>query len=332
MRERCFGKIFNYVILCMSLVSGKDADTNLITKLEGVLKTNMSSVAFNWTSENAVDGNVGPDPEQCLCCSGTTYNTISWWTVDLGKKYPIEKATIYSRETENKFGQLQGFQLFLRNSSEQTNQLYYDDSTTTETNTSVFDIFLSNVLARYLTIQKAGILTICEIEVFEGDCMIGTFGEECSKQCHCADNRICDRFTGQCSTPVCKIGWIGTACDTKCEVDAFGENCGEKCYCAGNTTCTIDYGICPDNCRKGYFGTHCNKVCPDGAFGTNCNDKCFCDGNGTCSKDEGICPGACLAGYMGVHCNIAEKEDKLNLLLVIGVSAGGGVLVIVAIV
>jgi hypothetical protein len=58
----------------------------------------MSSTLLNWTSNRAIDGKIGPIPEVCNCCSGTKNSQLSWWTVDLGQRYPISSVTVYSRD------------------------------------------------------------------------------------------------------------------------------------------------------------------------------------------------------------------------------------------
>lgn len=57
----------------------------------------MSSTEKSFSSEKAVDGLLGPNPERCNCCSETIYSEISWWSVDLGQRYPIQSVQIYGR-------------------------------------------------------------------------------------------------------------------------------------------------------------------------------------------------------------------------------------------
>lgn len=44
-------------------------------------------------------------------------------------------------------------------------------------------------------------------------CLPGSFGPDCAseRQCHCADNIGCDRFTGNCSGD-CESGYSGYGC------------------------------------------------------------------------------------------------------------------------
>jgi hypothetical protein len=81
------------------------SEQNILRRLD--VQTDMSSIFLNWTSNLAIDGNIGPKPDVCNCCSGTKNSLISWWTVDLGKRYPINSVTVFSRE----FGKLKRFML-----------------------------------------------------------------------------------------------------------------------------------------------------------------------------------------------------------------------------
>jgi hypothetical protein len=57
----------------------------------------MSSEAKNTNSAFAVDGKLGPDPDKCQCCSITNNSPLSWWLLDLGKRYPLKSIIIYGR-------------------------------------------------------------------------------------------------------------------------------------------------------------------------------------------------------------------------------------------
>jgi hypothetical protein len=58
----------------------------------------MSSVAFNWTSDKAIDGKIGNDPDTCECCSGTMNSATSWWKIDLGMMYPLARVIVQGRQ------------------------------------------------------------------------------------------------------------------------------------------------------------------------------------------------------------------------------------------
>ncbi|XP_053389717.1 protein draper-like, partial [Mercenaria mercenaria] len=229
---------------------------NILLKLKGQVNTQMSSVAHNWTSERAIDGRVGPDPNTCHCCSGTKNSQLSWWTLDLSKKISIKSVIIYSRDQESFYQDLKDFQLYLTNNTLQDASAINTNSNTNITD-NAYEIDIPNTLARYVTIKRPGVLTICEIMIFEGECMLGTYGDECIKECHCADNKPCNKESGFCKTTICKTGWKGPACDQGCPQDRFGDDCKERCFCAGGT-CTNNYGVCPGNCRQGFHGPHCN--------------------------------------------------------------------------
>ncbi|XP_053388791.1 multiple epidermal growth factor-like domains protein 10, partial [Mercenaria mercenaria] len=231
---------------------------NILMRLKGQVNTQMSSVAHNWTSNRAIDGLVGPDPDTCHCCSGTENSKLSWWRLDLRKNVSIKSVIIYSRGAESYYQDLKGFQLFLTNNTAQDSSAI-NTNTNTNITGNAYEINASNTLARYVTIKRPGVLTICEVMIFEGECRLGTYGEECMKECHCADNKPCNKESGHCQTLICKTGWNGTACNQGCPQDRFGDGCKERCFCAEDT-CTTTYGACPGQCRQGYHGPHCNIV------------------------------------------------------------------------
>ena len=49
---------------------------------------------------------------------------------------------------------------------------------------------------------------------FVTDCPLGTFGQDCSTQCHCLENTDCDAWTGTCSMG-CAEGWTGETCSVQ---------------------------------------------------------------------------------------------------------------------
>lgn len=48
------------------------------------------------------------------------------------------------------------------------------------------------------------------------ECSVGTFGEDCTRLCHCINNEPCDYQTGICPNG-CGPGWTDVACNrSKC--------------------------------------------------------------------------------------------------------------------
>ncbi|XP_053400469.1 uncharacterized protein LOC123558234 [Mercenaria mercenaria] len=264
--------------------TGCNVEENIMHLLNISVKTTMSSIASNRTSDLAIDGNIGPDPDQCQCCSETENAQLSWWIVDFGQTIPVRSVIIYSRNNENSFHHLDGFQLSL------SNNILYNSTLFRLSNTvmsgKMYRILLPNVLTRQIKIQRPGVLAFCEVKVYKGVCEVGAFGYECSKKCHCADNQPCAQVTGLCQNNACKTGWRGSACDEKCLPDTFGDECREKCYCEVGT-CTSNYGICTGKCRRGYYGPHCNlENAVDLAVGFEIQNQT--DDHFNCKKDYNI--------------------------------------------
>ncbi|XP_060586990.1 protein draper-like isoform X4 [Ruditapes philippinarum] len=233
-----------------------DEEKNILRRSD--VLTDMSSTFLNWTSNLAIDGSIGPKPDVCNCCSGTKNSLISWWTVDLGKRYPINSVTVFSREFDQLYQQLADFELYLANDTGK-NSFHLVENSTRRIDGNKHVLTFSNKLTRFIKIQRPGVLTLCEVMVSEGECQVGTFGEECSEICHCADDLACDKTSGYCQSDACKSGWIGKSCNQECPKNRFGDRCSETCFCAEGT-CTSNYGVCQNGCQQGYTGFHCNQV------------------------------------------------------------------------
>lgn len=91
--NQCFYRFDEDIFLIILFV-----DANLISSIKGNALTSMSSVYNDtWESYLAIDGNIGPDPSLCKCCARTNNAAMSWWSIDLGQKYPISSITIFWR-------------------------------------------------------------------------------------------------------------------------------------------------------------------------------------------------------------------------------------------
>lgn len=84
-------------------VSYKDVD-NLMRSANVTSVTSMSSVTGAEGPEKAVDGVVGPDAENCNCCSSTENSELSWWKVDMNIMYPVKQIRIFGRN-DGKFNE-----------------------------------------------------------------------------------------------------------------------------------------------------------------------------------------------------------------------------------
>ncbi|XP_060593059.1 uncharacterized protein LOC132747639 [Ruditapes philippinarum] len=118
----------------------------------------------------------------------------------------------YFSFTEQFYQHLTGFQVFLANKTGQ-NFFHLLEKDTRKLVGDKHVITFASTLTRYIRIQRSGVLTLCEVTVTEGECQIGTFGEECLRSCHCADERACHKYIGYCQSEVCKSGWTGRACN-----------------------------------------------------------------------------------------------------------------------
>lgn len=175
-------------------------------------------------------------------------------------------------------------------------------------------------------------LNLCEVEVYE--CSNGTFGQNCSEQCHCAGGR-CDFNTGLClDTGQCRDGWSSDSCTQKCSGGYFGRNCSVPCgHCDGNRPCHHVTGACSDGCAAGFTDPQngCFTGCSAGQHGRECSQACgSCRNGDVCYAATGICPAGCKEGFQGDSCMTAaagstdNPDDGLPTTAVIGAVAAGG--------
>ncbi|CAG2244700.1 unnamed protein product [Mytilus edulis] len=72
-------------------------------------------------------------------------------------------------------------------------------------------------------------------------CPSGTYGEQCSKECICANDADCDPVSGDC---LCSVGWFGDHCTKVCPTGKFGKNCNGTCACSNVEQCDVQTGKC----------------------------------------------------------------------------------------
>ncbi|XP_053396561.1 multiple epidermal growth factor-like domains protein 6 isoform X2 [Mercenaria mercenaria] len=301
------------IIICLSaaLVFGivYSDESNLLDSIRDDVVVSMSSVYGYWLGKRAIDGIHDKDT-----CARTQNAMISWLQIDLGHMYSLSKIIVRERNRDSDFQHLSGFNLSLANTSmalTTETPVYHNNL---QQNGTAVAIILQNILARYVKITRPGILVVCEIEVFEGECETGHFGKECLRRCHCADGRTCNKISGKCQSPICENGFTGEACEKECAFQYFGHACEQKCHCSNFKDCTKDHGLCPGNCASGYEGSHCEKVCRFGRYGDNCANRCGkCQDNVTCHHVTGTCENGCKTGYFGQRCidawNLLERES-----------------------
>nr|XP_022311522.1 receptor-type tyrosine-protein phosphatase epsilon-like isoform X5 [Crassostrea virginica] len=188
-------------------------------------------------------------------------------------------------------------------------------------------------------------------------CNQGFYGNECEKPCGACS---CDRVTGNC-TGACMTGWYGEQCDKRCQTSCFNNeceritgHCTSDCptgyfgpFCSKNCSsgclegCNRDTGVCSTGCKDGFHGDFCNNPCNE-----NCEPK-------LCNRVTGHCVEGCKTGSYGDLCNLpcasscregCEREsgrcsgseslvssENKNLPLIVGLSSGGGFLLIIII-
>ncbi|XP_041349668.1 uncharacterized protein LOC121368963 [Gigantopelta aegis] len=165
---------------------------------------------------NGVDGDY--TPKTCILTDVSQNN--SWWEVDLGKPQYIHEVTVHFR-TGNYPYRRNGVHVYSSLTVNQTNTSHLCGAATI--NSSDVTRITCDTTAQYITLYQetdntdldtkynsAGTaMDFCEVEVFI--CEAGTFGDNCTEFCHCA-NQPCNYTTGECNGE-CKQNWTGTQCN-----------------------------------------------------------------------------------------------------------------------
>lgn len=92
-----FLSIFYALVIFVFYLHKKEIP-NLMRSNTVNISTSMSSSTGSSNADKAVDGQKGPNPETCNCCSTTDNAAVSWWKVDMGGMYPVREILIYGRQ------------------------------------------------------------------------------------------------------------------------------------------------------------------------------------------------------------------------------------------
>ncbi|XP_060552444.1 cell death abnormality protein 1-like [Ruditapes philippinarum] len=304
------------------------AFAELFQQLREISKTSQTGLFSNnpdYGSSKAIDGLNNYNIDACKCCSVTADANppISWWHIDLKRKYIAYGLEIFGREkiNEGNNNQIQNAKIYASNSSMEdsidTGYLLFDVPTIDVT-THFIKHLQRPVIGQYFIVRiNNTLLALCEIIVYgKGNCNVGSFGLSCTSKCHCEDKMSCHPWTGYCQTPGCMPGWKVPSCDKECTAGKFGRDCSRTCSnnCLhGVDQCSKISGKCQSGCVAGFKGHNCSTPCETGRFGVNCTSYCSIHcfkGIEQCNKSSGICKAGCEAGYMGNNCSTVCPDGQ----------------------
>ncbi|XP_041363056.1 protein draper-like [Gigantopelta aegis] len=261
----------------------------------------------------AVDGDTTTEfgdkaPHRCTCSKGKD----KFWSVDLGKEYPIKNIKIYQRNQIQK--KLLGFHI------EIDGHECYRWRNTSDPPT-VFDVTCDGH-GRKVTFripEDIDVLTLCEIQIYV--CADFWYGDGCMRTCNCRNiYEVCDKKTGKCTA--CPDHYTGDACDV-CENGYWGEYCLKCGHCMNGYSCDKTTGHCLE-CQPGWKLPRCSN-CLDYLYGCNCDKICSCEEETqVCDKETGACDGE--SGESGASVDdgfIAAIGATLCVVFVIAAAALG---------
>ncbi|XP_055897530.1 receptor-type tyrosine-protein phosphatase kappa-like isoform X3 [Biomphalaria glabrata] len=111
------------------------------------------------------------------------------------------------------------------------------------------------------------------------ECDVGFYGVNCSKQCRCLNNELCNKTDGFCNGWKCDRGYTGLPyCQDKCPINTFGLDCGFVCHCPVNDNCSNVQGDCSSGkCDADWDGPGCQRrlpklVLPPRPLSVTCNN------------------------------------------------------------
>ncbi|KAL3836018.1 hypothetical protein ACJMK2_021471 [Sinanodonta woodiana] len=130
-----------------------------------------SSVSGINVATFAVDGHISNNLFDTFPCSRTNIDFKPWWEVDLGTQYNIGSVLIHTRtDCKPCLSQLQDLRILLKNDTSQTGIVVYQDRRREQT-AIIAAVISPSIYARYVRIDipsRREELTVCEVEVFEG--------------------------------------------------------------------------------------------------------------------------------------------------------------------
>ncbi|XP_067676797.1 multiple epidermal growth factor-like domains protein 11 isoform X2 [Haliotis asinina] len=282
---------------------------------------------LNLTSSYAVDGIVSTLFIDSPCSHTDRGDMRPYWKVFLGAStnHTLLHMRLYLRETWR--GRNNGMKIFVGD------QICYSWPANREPPPIANVTCRCPLIGSTVTIRTPRqYLTLCEVEIFV--CSDGWFGDDCDKQCHCAD--VCDKITGRCPS-TCDSGFSGSTCQTResCDDGLFGNQCQNKCgQCKSNLPCNKVSGNCEDGCSPGFEGPYCVDECLDGMYGSNCTSRCgHCKDHKFCNKINGVCAEGCANNYKAPLCQEVERCDNASNLAsqrtALGAALGVAVLIFV---
>ncbi|XP_041374075.1 multiple epidermal growth factor-like domains protein 10 [Gigantopelta aegis] len=249
----------------------------------------------------AIDGDLTQGSYAANCILAGDGQSNSWWEVDLQRDYYIHNVVIHFR-TDYTYRK-PGVHVYSSMKANQSNAGNWCGNTSASSPN--IETLTCDDTARYITLFRSTgdkLMSFCEVEVYV--CDAGTFGDNCTRFCHCL-NGPCDYVTGECSGG-CKPNWSGHTCNV-CDSNHYGELCREDCstrHCVGSSTCD-SIGRCDNGCTEGWMQPDCTTKCSQGLYGHGCRGSCVnrhCHVKSDCDHVTGECVGGCNRGYNPLDC------------------------------
>ncbi|WAQ98710.1 PTPRT-like protein, partial [Mya arenaria] len=175
---------------------------------------NQSSQFLDCSPEKAIDGLLYiSEVRICDVCSVTSGNEPPEWQLNLGRQVLMQGYRIYG-QTDEEAGESSNLDVYVSNAS--TFRDFVEHVESTQHHDGHINRFSVLRIVQIITINRTqgSTLTICEVKLYYGECELGSYGEGCMRDCHCANGAICDGVTGECASLECEQGWTGSSCNS----------------------------------------------------------------------------------------------------------------------
>lgn len=138
-------------------------------------------------------------------------------------------------------------------------------------------------------------MCVTGLYVCVSECPEGWYGPNCTLECVCQHNSMCDRVMGTC---LCGPGYYGHLCEHGESVHHTHTHTQEP---ANHLPSSLIF----------LFGGVCVTACPVGLYGHRCQQHCKCFNRARCHPSNGHC--ICPAGFWGSHCQNGQLTHMSEL-------------------
>eukprot|EP00058_Branchiostoma_floridae_P028282 XP_002613773.1 hypothetical protein BRAFLDRAFT_85314 [Branchiostoma floridae] len=242
-----------------------------------------TSTLGDGVASRAVDGNTNTDytAGSCTHTVGDPGETNPTWWVDLGQSYVIDRVVIFNRQ-DCCAKRLNPFNIHIGNSDQVSTNPKCGGDHHINLNQPSISVSCQGMKGRYVGVCLPGssrILTLCEVQVFSGDCQVGDGSSYRGTVAVTRTGKTCQRWDSQ--TPHGHDRTPGNHPSSGLEQNYCRNPDGEPgvwCYTTDSSTRfeECDVPVCAKRCQNGWteHNNHRYKLMTDCVSGSDAQLKC----------------------------------------------------------